>query len=217
LDRYRINHAPVVAAPVAEPEVEENALELPAAPVEEEVAIVAENPNNENQQAAQIQNIAVAPAAPVEEKKKKKRKSKENLPTLSLSAPVPHPNDNHVRKLATSAPKPVVNANSEVPAPNVSPVSSGIGSFDSEHSSYPSPPLSGPWNVPETSLYRPRLNSLASNSSGSSGHFSGTGSPPSPEAQFGSPVSTGSILAQNIFKFQKKNSNASTGGGDRIR
>jgi hypothetical protein len=77
-------------------------------------------------------------------KKKKKSKAKENLPTLSLSAPVPHPNDNHSRKVASN-----VNASSST-ACNAESVQA---------------PMINPWGymasaVPDSVLDRPRLNSL---------------------------------------------------------
>ncbi|XP_021957510.2 headcase protein [Folsomia candida] len=219
LDRIAAANPNPPAAPAAAAAV--------AAQAQEEVA--APNQHNANNQNRDNAAAVAAAAAVAEERKKKKKKAKENLPTLSLSAPVPHPNDNHSRKVApvASAPIKATTSTSSDPTSSSSACnsggsagsssSSGIGSFGSSDSDSPSPPSSGPWNLPESaSLYRDRVNSLSSNASGSSGAFSaasGSGSPPSPGAQFGSPASTSSMLAQNFFKFQRKNSN----GGDRIR
>lgn len=223
LDRVRALNAAANPPPVAAAPHHQQDEVAPAIPPNNQ-----QNANNQgvggNNGVVPVVNAAAAAAA--EEKKKKKKKAKESLPTLSLSAPVPHPNDNHSRKMATSntsAPIKTGNANpssdlsssSTSNHPTSSVTSSGIGSFGSDHSESPSPPSSSVWNVPDSSLYRPRVNSLSSNASGSSGAFSGSsGSPPSPGAQFGSPMSSAnSILAQSVFKFQRKNSN----GADRIR
>lgn len=56
------------------------------------------NPENNGNPAPAVAAAAAAPAnafVPIEGKKKKKTKSKDLKPTLAVSAPVPHPNNNH--------------------------------------------------------------------------------------------------------------------------
>lgn len=93
-------------------------------------------------------------------KKKKKGKTKEQRPSLALSAPIAHPNDNHKKKELHQS----------------SSTDSGNHSWTGSSCSYTDLATSMGAN-------RPRVNSLSSNASGSSATFSGNScSPPSPGA-----------------------------------
>ncbi|CAG7838206.1 unnamed protein product [Allacma fusca] len=136
---------------------------------------------------------AVAAAVPIPgngvgHPKKKKNKTKER-PTLAISAPVPHPNNNH--KLATPIDRP------------------HIGSVGSQ----------GSWDcglgasLTSSVCSRPRVNSLSS--TGSAASSSGvSGSPPSPGAQFGSPVNS---YGMNLYRFRKNSKGLTELGTERTR